>query len=113
MKNEIANRLRISRENMGYTQESVAEHLGISSKKVSSFEIGRTKVDLETLKHLCELYKIDANYVLGVNRPEDGVAELLDILSQRPELATLLKTAVNSTKEGVEVIINITKILQR
>lgn len=112
LKDEIANRLKNIRENMGYTQDSIAAYLGVTPQKISSFETGRTRIDVETLSVLCELYKVDANYILGVNRPDEDATELLEALSQRPELLVLLEKAVNSSKADVEKIAKITEIFQ-
>lgn len=69
-KREIGNRLRIARENAGLKQDDVAKVIGSTFQKVSSFETGRTRVDLETLVILCDLYKTNPDYILnpGLNR---------------------------------------------
>lgn len=64
-KKEIGNRLRIARENAGLKQDDVAKVIGSTFQKVSSFETGRTRVDLETLVILCNLYKANADYILN------------------------------------------------
>ena len=64
-KKEIGNRLRIARENAGLKQDDVARVIGSTFQKVSSFETGRTRVDLETLVILCDLYKTNADYILN------------------------------------------------
>ena len=64
-KKEIGNRLRIARENAGLKQDEVAEVIGSTFQKVSSFETGRTRVDLETLVILCDLYKTNTDYILN------------------------------------------------
>ena len=65
IKKEIGNRLRIARENAGLTQEDVANVISSTFQKVSSFETGRTRVDIETLTKLCSLYKTNADYILN------------------------------------------------
>ena len=64
-KKEIGNRLRIARENAGLKQDDVAKVIGSTFQKVSSFETGRTRVDLETLVILCNLYKTNTDYILN------------------------------------------------
>ena len=64
-KKEIGNRLRIARENAGLKQDDVAKVIGSTFQKVSSFETGRTRIDLETLVILCDLYKTNADYILN------------------------------------------------
>ena len=65
IKKEIGNRLRIARENAGLTQDDVAKVINSTFQKVSSFETGRTRVDIETLIKLCSLYKTNTDYILN------------------------------------------------
>ncbi|MFR2692623.1 MAG: helix-turn-helix domain-containing protein [Enterocloster bolteae] len=64
-KEEIASKLRTAREKAGYKQEDIANILGVTPQKVSSFETGRTRVDVDTLVTLCKLYNVDANDIMG------------------------------------------------
>ena len=65
-KEEIAARLRASREKAGYKQEDIAKILGVTPQKISSFETGITRVDVDTLVTLCRLYNVDANDIMGI-----------------------------------------------
>lgn len=69
-KEEIASKLRTAREKAGYKQEDIANILGVTPQKVSSFETGRTRVDVDTLVTLCKLYNVDANDIMGIAPPE-------------------------------------------
>ena len=64
-KKEIGNRLKVARETAGLKQDEVADVIGSTFQKVSSFETGRTRVDLETLVILCDLYKTNTDYILN------------------------------------------------
>lgn len=51
------------------TQAEVADAISVTRQTISSYETGRTKPDLETLKRLAEVYKADLTDVLyGGNR---------------------------------------------
>ena len=65
-KEEIATRLKTAREKAGYKQDEIATYLGVTPQKVSSFETGRTRVDVDTLIALCRLYDVDANDIMGI-----------------------------------------------
>lgn len=65
-KEEIASKLRNAREKSGYTQEDIAKTLGVTPQKISSFETGRTRVDVDTLVALCKIYGVDANDIMGI-----------------------------------------------
>jgi len=64
---DIALKLRSAREKAGYKQEDIARILGVTPQKVSSFETGRTRVDVDTLVTLCKLYGVDANDMMGIS----------------------------------------------
>jgi len=66
-KQEIGNKLKAARETAGLTQDEVAKKINSTFQKVSSFETGRTRVDLETLLKLCKIYNKDINEILGIN----------------------------------------------
>ena len=76
-KEEIAARLRASREKAGYKQEDIAKILGVTPQKISSFETGRTRVDVDTLVTLCRLYNVDANDIMGIAPKEKNPYETL------------------------------------
>lgn len=65
-KEEIASKLRNAREKTGFKQEDIAKILGVTPQKISSFETGRTRVDVDTLVTLCKLYGVDANDIMGI-----------------------------------------------
>ena len=76
-KEEIASKLRTAREKAGYKQEDIANILGVTPQKVSSFETGRTRVEVDTLVTLCKLYNVDANDIMGIAPPEKNPLDRL------------------------------------
>ena len=69
------NRLRISRKKAQLTLQQVANRLNTTHATISRYENEKNKPDPETLAALCKLYKVSANYILGLERdlpyPED------------------------------------------
>ena len=51
--------LKEARVNANFTQSDIAELLNITSQNVSSWERGKSKIDIDSLIYLCEIYKID------------------------------------------------------
>lgn len=112
-KEEIAAKLKVARENAGFKQEDVADYLDVTPQKVSSFETGRTRVDVDTLGKLCELYKIDVNYILGLEKADtEELTEYLDELHKRPEMKMLFKVAKKASKEDVEKAVKIIEMFK-
>lgn len=63
-------RLRFLRRKKDYTQEQLAEYLGISSQAVSRWETGATSPDISLLPMLGECFGVTMDELLGVNEGE-------------------------------------------
>ena len=59
-------RLREIRKDHGDTQESLGKKLGYATPTVSKWEQGETEPGIETLKQICRLYEVSADYLLGL-----------------------------------------------
>lgn len=58
-------RLKQARERAGLTQDAVCQKIGLANNQsVSSYERGTTSPPVETLKKLCRLYGVSADYLL-------------------------------------------------
>lgn len=54
----VARKIKLLRESHNYTQNYVADFLGISQNTYSLIERGITKLTVQTLHELCRLYKV-------------------------------------------------------
>ncbi len=61
---DIAERLQELRKKAGYSQEQVAEQLGLSRQAVSKWESGQGKPEIDNIVKLVELYGVSADYIL-------------------------------------------------
>lgn len=52
------------RKQKGYSQENLAERLGVSRQAVSRWENGETTPDMSVLIKICEVYNISADYLI-------------------------------------------------
>lgn len=59
------NVFKLLRTKNGYTQDELAEMLGISRSSVSMYENGNREPDLKTLEAIADLFKVDMDYLLG------------------------------------------------
>ena len=65
-------RIRKAREDAGYTREKFAELLDVSVSYMAEVERGRTGVSLKTLKAICNLLGLSADYLIfGGERDAD------------------------------------------
>ena len=55
---DIAQRLQELRKRAGYSQEQVAELLGLSRQAVSKWESGQGKPDVDNIVKLTEVYHV-------------------------------------------------------
>lgn len=60
-------RLKKIRENLEITQKDIAGRLKISSAYYCCLENGRRIMPLEHLNNFCNIYKVSADYVLGLS----------------------------------------------
>lgn len=58
----VFKQLRLSH---GYTQDSLAEAIGLSRSAVSMYENGNREPDFETLEKIAVFFQVDMNYLLG------------------------------------------------
>lgn len=65
---EIGERLKISRNDKGFSQTNVAAHLRISRQSISKWENGNSYPDLENLVKLSDYYEISIDELLKENK---------------------------------------------
>ena len=59
-------RLSDIRKDNGDRQEDLAEKLCVSKHTVSSWEQGKSMPPTETVKRICEIYDVSADFLLGI-----------------------------------------------
>ncbi|MBJ6802765.1 helix-turn-helix domain-containing protein [Geomonas propionica] len=55
---DIGFKLRILRQEAGYTQEQLAEKVGVSTQQIQKYEAGRDKISIERIQCLAEVFSI-------------------------------------------------------
>lgn len=61
VKKSVSKQLKQARKNLGYTQEYIADHIGVSVDMVRSIETGRNAGSITTLLNICNILKISPN----------------------------------------------------
>ena len=64
---KFCERLKMIRTECGLTQRQVYEILNISPNGYASYEQGRTEPNIDTLKKLCSIFNVSADYLLGID----------------------------------------------
>lgn len=62
---ELGSRLGQLRERSGWTQEDMAEKLGITRAALSHYEKNRRKPDFDTLIRAADLFGVSVDYLIG------------------------------------------------
>lgn len=60
-------RIRALREDNDLKQHQIAALLHIGQKTYSDYELGRTRIPLESVMILAEYYNVDMNYICGIS----------------------------------------------
>ena len=62
----LGTKLADLRKRHGYSQEALAEKMGVSRQAVSKWERGESTPDTDTLIELAKLYNVSVDYILGL-----------------------------------------------
>lgn len=65
MNMDLSQRLQELRKKEGYSQEQVAEMLGLSRQAISKWESGQGKPEIDNIIKLTEIYHVSADYILS------------------------------------------------
>jgi transcriptional regulator with XRE-family HTH domain len=79
----MGDRLREAREYLGFSQEEVANYLGVPRSALSLIEGGSRKVDALELKKLAALYKRPITFFTGEDAEEEEYGEEIAHLARK------------------------------
>ncbi len=65
-------RIRALREDHDKTQSEIAALLKVGQKTYSDYELGKTRIPVESLIVLAKLYNVDMDYICGVSDIRNG-----------------------------------------
>lgn len=60
------NRIKILRQEVGLTQQKLANHLGLNRQAISDWERGVTSISLKNAEKAGQFFQVSAGYVLGL-----------------------------------------------
>ena len=100
--------LREIRRQSGMTQKDVYTLLQVSPNCYASWEQGRTQPDIESIKKLCIIFDVSADYLLGL-KPElaegyDLNATFIQGVKIKDVLISLRKLSPNNKKEALKFL---------
>lgn len=60
-------RIRALREDNDYTQTQIANILNIGQRTYADYELGKTRIPIDSLIKLAKFYNVDMNYISGTS----------------------------------------------
>ncbi len=60
-------RIRSLREDNDYTQIQIAKILNVGQRTYADYELGKTRIPVDSLIKLAKYYNVDMNYITGVS----------------------------------------------
>lgn len=97
---EIGKNIRASRIEQHYTQEYIADRIGVNVSHISNIENNRVKVSLTTLVAICNALNLTVDYIL---KNEYTASDSID--------REILKELASCSPEKKEKILKIIRIL--
>lgn len=62
----MGEKLKELRHERNLTLKQVSEYLGLTTKGYNFYELGLREPSIATLKKLCQLYEVSADYLIGL-----------------------------------------------
>lgn len=95
--------LQKARKNAGYTQQELAEKLGVSVRTITNWEAGDRSPSLEALVTLAKILGVSTDYLLGnETRPQADAAQPDDIAAHTDsEMSPELKAEIEEIARKV------------
>jgi len=102
----IGNRIRISREHAGLTQEELAEKLNLSAQFISTIERGAAGASLATIIRLCEVLNVSTEWLL---RGLEATPSTDHIAAKMASLSKSQLAAVDKLTDDLLMLLEVTK----
>lgn len=108
----IGKRIRDRRNELGFTQQDLADKMGYKSKAtINKIEMGINDVAQSKIPRYAKALDTTLAYLMGWDEPQ-YVKEEVVCYVERPELKALLEAAQNLSKEDIEKVIKIIEMFE-
>lgn len=102
MKYEIGTRIRKFRERQGLSQKEFAKLIGVSNARVSNWEQGLNRPDVDILASICNVLRVDPNELLDIRLNKDGLSEeekqIISQYRKKPEVQHAVRVLLGIDK---------------
>lgn len=85
---EVGARIRLRRKILGMSQETVAEHIGVTFQQLQKYEKGTNRVGASRLHQIAEALKVSPAHFLGDDKPvDDSTDEIMSFIRSSEGIA--------------------------
>lgn len=84
-------RLRELRDNAGWTQQLLADKIGISKSSINMYERGEREPSIETLEFIADCFNVDMDYLLGKSEHKNKHAWLNSLDEKQIDLPSSIR----------------------
>lgn len=93
MKYEIGERIKKYRKLQGISQKELAARLNVGVSRVSNWESGLNRPDVDIFAEICHILEVEPDALLGLGRHtiSDEEMEILKAYRKRPEMHHAIK----------------------
>lgn len=112
--NLFGKRLKELRKEAGLTQQELGDKLNLTKVSICSYEKGSRMASIETLTDICNLFKVDLDFLIGTDsyvvsesNENYGVRmakEEIDLIVELRKHADLYNALINNQKRTIELI---------
>ncbi|MDU5915454.1 MAG: helix-turn-helix transcriptional regulator [Negativicoccus succinicivorans] len=118
--NEIGQRLRELRIQVGLTLDEVGKRIGVSKQAIYKYETGiTTNIPLDKIEELAKLYRVSPAEIMGWGDDEENyyhdpeAAALADMIKDNPRYRVLFEASRNLSADDVNFVIDMIKKLAK
>lgn len=103
---------RIKELRNGRSQQEVADYLGVTKNKWSTWELGKYEPDLDTLALICEKFNVTSDWILGLQDKRDVTKPAIPCVDQKAsQISKALLRISNTTRELAEGLDDLSRTL--
>ena len=99
---KLGEKLKQLRITNGMSQAELGKKIGMTAQAISSWERGKTDIDIKKLSEICEILGTDADEFLGINKNTDKRASLFDLVI--PDEDQILRRYAKLDKHGKDAV---------
>lgn len=120
--NEIGQRLRELRIQVGLTLDEVGKRIGVSKQAIYKYETGiTTNIPLDKIEELAKLYHVSPAEIMGWDETDADenyyhdpeAAALADMIKDNPRYRVLFEASRDLSKENIDFVIKMIENLPK